>query len=220
MSVPITVTALYKGRFRPLPPEGRRTGIFKDPIERADVTKEGIVGDHQADRRFHGGPEKALHQYAQISYERIVSEFPELEGTAVPGSIGENISSSHLTDESICIGDIYRIGDVLAQVSQPRSPCWKINHKFGVEKLSLFIEKQRITGWYYRVLETGKMRVNDRIGLIERPNEGVSIARFLDVVRQHRPKVEELDALIGCNGLNQEWAVRLKDRRAHIATTL
>lgn len=132
MSVPITVTALYKGRLRPLPPEGRRTGIFKDPIERADVTKEGIVGDHQADRRFHGGPEKALHQYAQISYERIVSEFPELEGTAVPGSIGENISSSHLTDESICIGDIYRIGDVLAQVSQPRSPCWKINHKYAI----------------------------------------------------------------------------------------
>lgn len=201
---------------RSLEPEGQRTGIFKDSIESALVTVEGIVGDHQADRRFHGGPEKALHQYAVSSYERILSEFPALEGKAVPGSIGENISSGGLTDATVCIGDVYRIGPVLVQVSQPRSPCWKIDHKFGVEKLSLFIEQQRITGWYYRVLETGTLHVGDRIDLVERRNEGASIEHFLRVTKQHRPDLAELDALIGCDGLNQEWAARLKSRRAYL----
>jgi len=216
----INVCGLYRGRLCFLAPEGQRTGIYKDSVASADVTAEGIVGDHQADRRFHGGPEKALHQYAQLSYEKIVSEFTELEGTAVPGSIGENISSPCLTDANVCIGDIYRLGGVLVQVSQPRSPCWKINHKFGIEKLSLFIEQQGITGWYYRVLETGKIQVDDEIELVERLNEGVSIAYFVDLIKQHRPDLDELDALIRCDGLNQEWSARLKDRRVYLGTEL
>lgn len=209
---------MYRGRLRFLAPEGQRTGIYKDPIEHADVTEEGIIGDYQADRRFHGGPEKALHQYAQPSYARIVSRYPELEGTAVPGSIGENVSSHHLADANVCIGDIYRLGAVLVQVSQPRSPCWKINHKFGIEKLSLFIEQQRITGWYYRVLETGKIQVGDAIELVERPNKGASIAHFVDLTKQHRPDLDELNSLIECDGLNSEWVVRLKDRRVFLRT--
>ena len=212
----INVCGLYRGRLCFLAPEGQRTGIYKDSVASADVTAEGIVGDHQADRRFHGGPEKALHQYGQPSYEKIVSEFPELEGTAVPGSIGENISSPFLTDANVCIGDIYRLGGALVQVSQPRSPCWKINHKFGIQKLSLFIERQRITGWYYRVLEAGKIQVDDEIELVECLNDGASIAHFLDVTKQHRPDLEALDALIRCDGLNPEWVARLKDRRAYL----
>jgi MOSC domain-containing protein YiiM len=171
----LIVKALYRGRLRSLEPEGQRTGIYKDPIDVAEVTAEGIAGDQQADRRFHGGAEKALHQYAVSSYERIVESFPELQGTAVPGSIGENISSSGLTDAGVCIGDIYRMGPVLVQVSQPRSPCWKINHRFRVERLSRFIEQHRITGWYYRVLEPGVLTVGDDIALVERPNEAVSV---------------------------------------------
>lgn len=212
----ITVTALYKGRLRPLPPEGQRTGIFKDPIESAEVTKEGIVGDHQADRRFHGGSEKALHQYALASYERIAEAYPDLRDIAVPGSIGENISSPTLSDASVCIGDLYRIGSVLLQVSQPRSPCWKINHKFGVEKLSKFIEQQRISGWYYRVFETGTMQVGDAIELLARPNEGISIEHFVRLSTAHRPELKELDAVIRCEGLNPEWKARLAERAAYL----
>jgi len=216
----ITVTALYAGSLRSLEPEGQQTGIFKESIEVADITKEGIIGDHQADRRFHGGPEKALHQYALQSYEIIVSEFPELRGIAVPGSIGENFSCSYLTDSTVCIGDSYRIGDVLVQVSQPRSPCWKINHKFGVEKLSIFIERQHITGWYYRVLETGRVHVGDKIELLERPNECMSVEHFLNITKQHRPNLEALDTAILCKGLNHEWKARLEKRRKYLETVI
>lgn len=214
------ITALYAGALRTLEPEGQQTGIFKEPIEVADVTEEGIIGDHQADRRVHGGPEKALHQYALQSYEIMVSKFPELQGIAVPGSIGENISSLQLTESTVYIGDSYRIGNILVQVSQPRSPCWKINHKYGVEKLSLFIERQHITGWYYRVLETGRVHVGDEIKLVERPNESVSVAHFLTITKQHRPNLEALDTLIRCEGLNNEWKAKLKNRRKYLETAI
>jgi MOSC domain-containing protein YiiM len=215
-----TITALYAGSLRLLEPEGHQTGIFKEPIEAADVTEAGIIGDHQADRRFHGGPEKALHQYALQSYKIIVAEYPQLHDIAVPGSIGENISGTHLTEATVCIGDIYQIGDVLLQVSQPRSPCWKINHKFGIEKLSLFIERRRITGWYYRVLEPGKLHIGDRIELVERPNEAMSVKHFLNITGQHRPNLEALDSVIMCEGLSNELKKRLKKRRKYLETAI
>ena len=131
--------------------------------------------------------------------------------------MGENISSEQLKDTRLCIGDIYRMGKVLLQVSQPRTPCWKINHRFAIEKLSLFVEQQRITGWYYRVLEPGRLHVGDTIELLERPNGDISIDRFLDIRSQHRPSLPDLDALIHCKGLNEEWRVKLKKRKDFLA---
>lgn len=215
-----SVTGLYAGSLCSLEPEGQRTGIIKQPVEIADVTKDGIIGDHQADRRFHGGPEKALHQFALQSYEVIASEFPELRGVAVPGSIGENISSSYLTDATVCIGDIYRIGGILTQISQPRNPCWKIDRKFGVEKLSIFVEKLHVTGWYYRVLETGRVYVGDKIRLVERPNESMSVGRFMGITKQHRPDLETFEIAMTCKGLNPELAARLKARRRYLGTAI
>jgi len=216
----MTVNALYAGSLRNLEPGGEKTGIFKQPIDIAEVTGLGINGDHQADRRYHGGPEKAIHQYALQGYEIIVAEYPQLNGIAVPGSIGENISDPGMSDITVCIGDSYRIGGVLLQVSQPRSPCWKINHKFGVDKLSMFIEQQRICGWYYRVLETGVMRVGDEVELLERPNEGISVAWFIEVSKQHRPNLDALDALIMCEGLSHEKKLKLQNRRNYLANKI
>ena len=213
-----SVTGLYAGTLQALQPEGQRSGIYKLPIEQAEVTRKGIVGDQQADLRFHGGPEKALHQYACDSYELIVSHYPQLRGVAIPGSLGENLSSPDLNDADVCIGDVYRMGQVLLQVSQPRSPCWKINHKFAVDKLSLFIEQHRITGWYYRVLEMGRIRIGDPIQLLQRPNEGITIEHFHRVYKQHRPELEALDTLIACEGLNEEWRRRISSRRQYLVS--
>ena len=215
-----TITGLYAGALSVLQPDGEQTGIFKRPIDSAVVTCMGIIGDQQADRRYHGGPEKALHQFAQVSYDQIVSEFPSLEGMAKPGSIGENISSSDLTDETVYLGDCYRMGEVLVQVSQPRRPCWKINHKFSIERLSIFVEQRNIAGWYYRVLETGTLRVDDAIELLERPNPAISVAYFTKIARQHRPDLELLQQLIECRGLNLEWKTRLQKRHDYLQQSL
>lgn len=211
-----TIKGLFSGALHSLPPEGQQTGIFKDPVEEARVDVEGIIGDRQADRRYHGGPEKALHQYSLHAYETMLDVYPQLQGEAIPGSMGENISSAVLNDSNVCIGDIYRIGGIVVQVSQPRTPCWKINHRFGIEKLSKLVEERKITGWYYRVLETGRVHLGDAIELLEQPNEAVSIEYFLSVRNQHRPELGEIDTLIHCTGLNEEWKNKLLKRRAFL----
>ena len=110
-----TVSALYSGLIKFLEPDGDKTGIYKDPVESAQINENGIIGDVQADKRFHGGPEKALHQYSIYSYQKIIQRFNELKDIAVTGSIGENISSADLDDKNVYIGDTYKIGGIVVQ---------------------------------------------------------------------------------------------------------
>jgi len=207
------VNALYSGSIKFLEPDGDKTGIYKDPVESVQIDENGIIGDIQADRRFHGGREKALHQYSIFSYSKITKQFSELESIAVAGSIGENISSNDLDDSNVNIGDVYQIGAVIVQISQPRSPCWKINNRFNQNKLAKFIVNNQITGWYYRVIEGGRVSVNDEIKRFERYNQSVSIEQFTRVAFQHRPPVELLQQLIDCPGLNRDWQNKLIERR-------
>lgn len=211
-----TVTALYSGSVQFLEPDGDKTGIFKKPIETADIDLNGIIGDVQVDRRYHGGPEKALHQFAVSSYDRIVERFSSLETIAIAGSIGENITSDELDDSGVCIGDIYNIGNVMVQVSQPRSPCWKINRKFDESLLAKFITRQSISGWYYRVLEPGKISVGDVIDLITRDPKSMSVKRMMQIRFQHRPDLDELSRAIECPGLSHQWRANLEDRALYL----
>jgi MOSC domain-containing protein YiiM len=206
------LSGLFVGTIKILKPEGQHTGIFKQPVDSANVTLTGINEDHQADKRVHGGAEKALHQYAINSYALIGEAFPQIESTALPGSLGENISCKDMSESSVNIGDIYSIGAIKVQVSQPRSPCWKINHRFGVPGLSRFIADEKISGWYYRIIEPGRIHIGDRIQLLDRLNPGVSVCRFLEITNQHRPELEELQLLINSTGLSPEWMNRLLQR--------
>lgn len=208
---------IYAGGLRALEPEGQATGMFKQPLERAEVTRLGIAGDQQADRRIHGGPGKALHEFARVSYTAIAQSFPALVAAAVPGTLGENLSSAERDDATVCIGDTLRIGGALVQVSQPRRPCWKINHRFDCRELSHFIERRQLTGWYYRVLEPGVIALGDRIELLERADPGVTIAAFTRTVTAHRPEADALNVLINAHGLSEEWRARLTRRRDYLA---
>lgn len=188
------------GELQTLQLDRNATGIYKGRTETVIVTTDGIISDHQADKRYHRGPEKTLHQYAVQSYSEITRRYPSLIGSAIPGNISENITSTNLYDASVYIGDIYRIGDVLIQVSQPRSPCWKINHKSDIEKLSVFIEKMAITGWYYRVLQSESIKIGD------------SIESFIKTYSQHRPNLNDLKNLNTCKGLSHQWNEKLVQR--------
>ena len=123
------------------------TGIWKDCIQTAVLDEDGIKGDIQVDRRVHGGTEKALHQYAIPSYAQLHAAFPELAARMPIGSMGENLTVLGMHEGNVHIGDIYRLGSALVQVSQPRNPCWKINSKFDDERLAKFIATQHINGW-------------------------------------------------------------------------
>lgn len=207
------VEAIYVGGLAVLQPEGQSTGIFKRPVAGpVRVGREGISGDRQADRRVHGGPEKALHHYAADNYPLLAAAFPELESQFVAGSLGENLSSRGLTEDAVCVGDVFRLGGARIQVSQPRSPCWKIDHKFGVTGLTRFIADHGLAGWYYRVLETGAIRAGDVLELVERNPDPISLRRLWQAHLAHRPEADELAACASTPGLTPGWVKKLSER--------
>jgi MOSC domain-containing protein YiiM len=209
-----TVAALFAGGLRHLAPEGQRSGIFKQRLGvPARVGVNGIEGDEHADTRVHGGPQKALHQYPLEGYTRLAQRHPGIASDFVPGSLGENLSTAAgMTEESVHVGDVWRIGGVVAQVSQPRSPCWKIDHRFGIERLSVFVAQERITGWYYRVIEGGLIAEGDAVALLERHTDRFSIAEFWRVQQLHRPEADDLSALAAVPGLAPDWQRRFAQR--------
>jgi MOSC domain-containing protein YiiM len=207
-----TLRAIFVGSLSPLSPEGQPTGIFKRPVEAAEITAAGLVGDHQADRRFHGGPEKAVHHYAAESYTRLAADHPALAAALVPGSLGENLSTQGWTEDNVHLGDIFGIGPVRLQVSQPRSPCWKINHRFDVDDLSRHISTTGLTGWYYRVLVPGRVAVGDAVEREVQEADPVAIADFWRIVLAHRPDARALARLAASPGLAPAWRRKLADR--------
>lgn len=208
------IAGLYVGGITTLEPEGQSTGIYKQAAKSpVQLTREGFVGDTQADRRVHGGPEKAVHHYAAENYRTLAAAFPAAASALVPGSLGENVSGSGWDEAGVCIGDIFRLGGTVVQVSQPRSPCWKINHKFGEPGMSRFIAEQGITGWYYRVVEEGKVAPDDVFELLERPSPLVPLARLWQAGLAHRPAGDELLLLLATPGLTPGWVKKLTERR-------
>lgn len=204
---------IFLGGIRPLPPDNQPTGIFKQEVLMPVwVGREGLAGDAQADRRVHGGPEKALHQYAIANYTRLASRFPDAANLLVPGSLGENFSVAGWDESSIAIGDIFRLGDSTIQVCQPRSPCWKIDNRFGVDGMAQFIAEQRITGWYFRVLEEGAVEPGADFERIERNANPVSITDLLVLWAEHRPDPDCLIEVSRISGLTASWVSKLEDR--------
>lgn len=216
----MTSTAtIFMGGIRPLPPDNKPSGIFKTEIVMpAWVGKEGLTGDAQADRRVHGGPDKALHQYPVAHYSRLAVAFPEARDLLVPGSIGENLSVPSWDESNICIGDTFRLGDAVVQVSQPRSPCWKIDHRYGVEGMAKLIDEQGITGWYFRVLEEGSFEPGCSFELIDRMSPKATVQDLLAVWRAHRPEPGQLERLAATPGLTENWIKKILDRAERLRT--
>lgn len=201
------------GGIRPLPPENQPTGIFKQEIVMpAWLGIEGLSGDAQADRRVHGGPDKALHQYPVAHYARLAAAFPATRDLLVPGSIGENLSVPGWDETNICIGDTFRLGDTVIQVSQPRNPCWKIDHRYGVKGMAKLIDEEGITGWYFRVIEEGSVEPGCSFELIDRMTPEVTVQALLVIWYEHRPEPEQLERLAATPGLAENWGRKLLDR--------
>lgn len=213
MNLTSRIDHVFAGGMGVLMPEGQRSGIFKQRrAGPARVEVQGIVRDEHADRRVHGGPEKAVHHYAAENYQRLAQAFAHCAPELIPGSLGENLSALGLSERNVHIGDVFQVGSTVLQVSQPRSPCWKINHRFDAERMSMHVAKERITGWYYRVLQPGFIEAGDTIELLERQTQRFSIDEFWQVQLSHRPVIDDLLALGAIRGLAEDWKRRLSER--------
>ncbi|MFA7269124.1 MAG: MOSC domain-containing protein [Sterolibacterium sp.] len=204
---------IFIGDIRLLPSDSKPTGIFKSKLQMpAWLGCDGIAGDAQADRRVHGGPEKAVHQYPAAHYPRLAEVFPEAGSLLVPGSIGENLSMPGWDETNVCIGDTFRLGDAVIQISQPRTPCWKIDSRYGVEGMARFIEAEGLTGWYFRVIEAGIVGPGSEFSLIERLSAEATVSGLLALWRKQRPAPEELECFAETPALSPNWVNKLRDR--------
>lgn len=205
--------SLFVGGIRPLPESGRPTGMYKQPVVgQISLGPEGFEGDQQADRRVHGGPDKAVHLYPARHYARLAEQFPDAARQLVIGSLGENISTADLDENDVRIGDIWRLGTSLLQVCQPRNPCWKIDERFSAEGMAAFIAEHRLTGWYWRVIAAGHVSPGDTLEL-ERAADGAStLAEAMLCWQAHRPTLNELEKLAATPGIAENWQQKIKVR--------
>ncbi|MDD5249071.1 MAG: MOSC domain-containing protein [Rhodocyclaceae bacterium] len=207
------MVTLYLGGIRPLPPENQPTGMFKREIAQPVwLGRAGLAGDAQADRRVHGGPEKALHQFPVAHYARLAAAFPAAAALLVPGSIGENLSADGWEETTICIGDVFRLGDARIQVSQPRSPCWKIDRRYGQEGMAKLIDAAGIAGWYFRVVEEGEVATGCRFQRIDQPAPAATLQRLWQLWQAQRPYPDALEAFAATPGLAPNWTAKFVER--------
>ncbi|KAI0386998.1 PK beta-barrel-protein domain-containing protein-like protein [Hypomontagnella monticulosa] len=146
------------------------TGIDKKSRSgRIPVSFVGLDADEH-DLVFHGGPDKAIHGYCCSHYPTWQKEFPEAASRFKRGGFGENFVVERMNERNVCIGDIVSVGDdgVVLQVSLPRQPCFKLNHRFQLKNFAPNTYKTSRTGWYYRVLHEGTVQAGDEIRLVER----------------------------------------------------
>ena len=212
MNNPATVR-LFAGTPVRIDDEGQFSAIWKHPVSGPlHIGPEGLSGDAQANRRVHGGPEKAVHHYAAGNYARLAARFPALAETLVAGSIGENVSTFGHDETNVCIGDTYRLGRAVLQVAQPRRPCWKIDARYGTSGIAAFIVDSGLTGWYYRVLETGEAATGDDFTLLERPPGAVPLDTLWQIWHQHRPDHDRLASLAAAPGLSPDWVRKIRAR--------
>lgn len=205
--------SLFIGGIRPLPESARPTGIYKTPASGPlDLGREGFAGDQQADRRVHGGPDKAVHLYPARHYARLAAAFPDAAAQLVPGSLGENLSTPDLAEGDVRIGDIWQLGSARLQVCQPRSPCWKIDERFAAAGMAAFIADHALTGWYWRVVTPGRVAPGDRLELAEPAAGAPTLAAAMQLWQEHRPDPAELEALAATPGIAAHWAGKIAAR--------
>ncbi|MBA1205116.1 MOSC domain-containing protein [Pseudomonas capeferrum] len=203
---------LLTGRARPYTRAGTRSAIDKrSQTGPRKVTLLGIEGDEQGDLRVHGGVEKAIHHYPHEHYGAWADELGEHGLLARPGAFGENFSTRGWSEADVCLGDRIRIGTALLEVSQGRLPCWKLDDRFGVERMALRMQQNGRTGWYYRVLEEGQVQVGDRLRLVERPHPDWSIARLSAVLFDKRLEAALLEECLALP-LVPSWRKTLQRR--------
>jgi MOSC domain-containing protein YiiM len=178
MTKPQYLTAVYRGKQQYY---GIETAMHKSSVEGTlYLSLNGLAGDQCADLRHHGGLDRALHQYPLEHYAYWRKTFP-VDNDWQASGMGENLSSEGMTEDPIFLGDSYQWGEAIIEVSQPRSPCFKLNKRWGIDSLSVDMQKNSRCGWLYRVIQPGMVSVHQPLKLIARSSTAITIREVCDV---------------------------------------
>lgn len=193
-------------------PRGEPSAIAKAVVTDGPRTVHwlGIEGDAQADLAAHGGRDKAIHHYPRDHYLRWRLELGPNPLLDRPGAFGENISTLGLKEEKVCIGDRFRLGSALVELSQGRQPCWKQGHRLGSREVVAAIVATGRSGWYYRILEEGSVAAGDALELDSRVHPEWSVARVfgLLIAGHHKGERAALGELARMRELADGWRRR------------
>lgn len=188
------------------------SAIWKEPVTgQVWAGTEGLTGDRCFSTRHHGGPERALLMYPADHYPKWRAEWGRKDIT--PGAFGENLTVSGLTERTVCVGDVFQIGEARVEVSGPRAPCGNLSRRHGRPDLVQVIRANHRTGWYLRVLRDGWLEAGLELVLLDRPYPQWTIARASDVWRQRHQELEEARLLAACPALLAVWRTRIQGDR-------
>ena len=193
---------------------GIETAIDKQPVNTSlYLSFGGLAGDECADKLHHGGLERALHQYPAEHYAYWQEKYNTDNAWQAAG-MGENISSIGMTEQTVYLGDRYQWGEAIIEVSQPRSPCFKLNKRWGIENLSVDMQDVSRSGWLYRVIQPGMVSVNEPLELIDRVANAMTITAVCETFFGDPLNNEKLLILKKQSRLSDSWMEKIVRRLA------
>lgn len=186
------------------------TGIYKSPTNQPIyLGKEVVQGDEVSDRENHGGEFKACYLFSENHYAYWKNLYQNLDWNW--GMFGENLTVSNLDETKIYIGDIYKLGTALVQITQPREPCYKFGVKFGTQRVLKQFVKHGRPGTYVRILEAGFVKTGDHFELIEKAKNSLTTAQLYKLLFSENKNQNYLKLAINIEALPQYKRERLSE---------
>ena len=195
---------LQNYRNRPVLTSGHKT-----PVPQARLCFTDLDGNEQADLIHHGGPDKAVCVYSFDHYPYWEDWIGE---KLAPGAFSENLTLGGGRESEVCIGDIFTVGEALAQISQPRAPCSKLAGKLGRKDLPAAIHANGYSGFYFRVLREGLVKMGDPVTLVTRHPGEVTVSFANQVYYKQRADLADLRRLLAVSELAAVWRETLSQR--------
>ena len=218
MSPLMRLISVNVGATRMIEFEGRtfRTGSFKTPVSGpVSVGRTKLEGDGQADLNSHGGVDKAVYLYPVEHYPFWRNELNEK--IADLGSFGENLTAEGLLEDSVCIGDTFKVGTTVVQVTQPRTPCYKLAARFNRPDLPGRFLQTGKSGSYLRVLEPGQVTADDRFSLCDRDLKPVSVSHVANLYHYGSNDGQAIKDILKNRSLSAEWRDAFEKRLGNSA---
>ena len=175
------------------------TGIYKKAVAGpVSLNRLNLAGDGQGDLKNHGGEYQAVYCYPQEHYRYWATALARADFAY--GQFGENFTTQGLLESEVCIGDSFRIGEAVVQVTQPRVPCYKLANKLGIAGFDKSFLHANRSGFYLRVLQEGAVEAGASIAPVSKDPIGMTVAEvnaalYLDKDRAAAERARQIEAL-------------------------
>ncbi len=181
-----------------------RTAIWKTPVEGWRMVRRlNIDGDGQGDLHGHGGEHRAVFVYQIDSYRYWQSQLGRNDFTY--GQFGENFTIDGLCDEEVCIGDRYRVGGALLEVTQPRVTCYRVGIRMNEPKMPALLVAHGRPGFYFRVIEEGKVEAGDEIMRVASGAERMTVSEISALLYKPGHPRRQLERALRIPALSAGW---------------